>query len=210
MRSANSRKIISTEEVQRDTSHKPPRFNIQLPVGDTSPQSTEWDFIGELNKLFSVIPKEEVSYDFGDALSYLRVARVARVAHEKAAEKEFSKVPPNLTDALADLHAAREEAADEEFTSPSDLTLQNAERLLRAMHEILPCRYEVYPMPDGEIAIDAPMALGISIVAMCEPDGNALCFVHTDQSKERRRFPIAELPNDFLRHALLELGSASK
>ena len=128
----------------------------------------------------------------------------------KAKSALIEEMPPNLSDALADLHDAREEAAEEEFTSPSDLTLENAERLLRAMHEIFPCRYEVYPMPDGEIAIDAPMALGISIVAMCEPDGNALCFVHTDQSKERRRFPIAELPNDFLRHALLKLGSASK
>lgn len=128
----------------------------------------------------------------------------------KASAALNGEIPDNLSDALADLHDAREEAAEEEFTSPSDLTLQNAERLLRAMYEILPCRYEVYPMPDGEIAIDAPMALGISVVAMCEPDGNALCFVHTDQNKERRRFPIAELPNDFLRQALLELGSASK
>ena len=128
----------------------------------------------------------------------------------KAKSALIGKMPPNLADALADLHDAREEAAEEEFTSPSDLALKNAERLLRAMYDILPCRYEVYPMPDGEIAIDAPMALGISVVAMCEPDGNALCFVHTDQDKERRRFPIAELPNDFLRNALLELGSASK
>ena len=118
-------------------------------------------------------------------------------------------VPPNLADALADLRDARQEAAEEEFTVPSDLALQNAECLLRAMHEILPCRYEVYPMPDGEIAIDTPTPFGTAVIATCEPDGSALCFVHTEQDKQYRRFPIAELPNDFLRDGLLELGSAS-
>lgn len=119
------------------------------------------------------------------------------------------KVPFSLADALADLHDAREEAAEEEFSAPSDLALKNAERLLRAMHEILPCRYEVYPMPDGEVAIDAPTSFGTAVIATCEPDGNALCFVHTEQDKRYRRFPFAELPNDFLRHGILKLGSES-
>ena len=119
------------------------------------------------------------------------------------------KVPASLADALADLRDAREEAAEEEFTAPSDLVLENAERLLRAMHEILPCRYEVYPTPDGEIAIDAPTSPRTAVIAMCEPDGNALCFVHTEQDKRYRRFPIAELPNDFLRQGLMRLGNKS-
>ena len=119
------------------------------------------------------------------------------------------KIPPSLADALADLHEAREEAAEEEFTAPSDTALRNAERLLRAMHKILPCRYEVYPTPDGEIAIDAPTSYRTAVIAICEPDGNALCFVHTEQDKQYRRFPIAELPNDFLRQGLLKLGRAS-
>ena len=50
------------------------------------------------------------------------------------------EAPSTLADALADLRDVREEAAEEEFTAPSDLVLENAERLLRAMHEILPCR----------------------------------------------------------------------
>lgn len=75
------------------------------------------------------------------------------------------------------------------------------------MHEILPCRYEVYPTPDGEIAIDAPTSYGTAVIAMCEPDGNALCFVHTEQDKCYRRFPITDLPNDFLRQGLLRLGN---
>lgn len=78
------------------------------------------------------------------------------------------------------------------------------------MHAVLPCRYEVYPAPDAEIAIDAPTAPRTALIATREPDGNALCFAHTDKDKEYRRFSIAELPNEFLRRALLELAIADK
>lgn len=117
------------------------------------------------------------------------------------------EVPSTLADALADLRDAREEADEEEFIAPSDLVLENAERLLRAMHEILSCRYEVYPMPDGEITIDTPTSFGTAVIATCELDDSVLCFVHTEQDKRYRRFPIAELPNDFLRQGLLRLGN---
>lgn len=122
----------------------------------------------------------------------------------------IGKVPPNLADALADLHDAREEAAEREFIEPSDMVLKNAESLLRAMYDILPCRYEVYPMPDGEITIDTPTSFGTAVIATCELDGSVLCFVHTEQDKRYHQFPFAELPNDFLRQGLLKLGRASK
>lgn len=120
------------------------------------------------------------------------------------------EVPASLADALADLHDAREEAAEREFIEPSDMVLKNAESLLRAMYDILPCRYEVYPMPDGEIAIDTPTSFGTAVIATCELDGSVLCFVHTEQDKRYRRFSFVELPNDFLRQGLLKLGRASK
>lgn len=128
----------------------------------------------------------------------------------KAKSALIGKMPPNLADALADLYDAYEEAAEKEFTEPSGLALKNAESLLRAMYDILPCRYEVYPMPDGEIAIDTPTSFGTAVIATCELDGSVLCFVHTERDKRYRRFPFAELPNDFLRQGLLKLGRASK
>ena len=128
----------------------------------------------------------------------------------KASAALNGEVPDNLADALADLHDAREEAAEREFIEPSDMVLKNAESLLRAMYDILPCRYEVYPMPDGEITIDTPTSFGTAVIATCELDGSVLCFVHTEQDKRYRQFPFAELPNDFLRQGLLKLGRASK
>ena len=128
----------------------------------------------------------------------------------KASATLNGEVPDNLSDALTDLNDAREEAAEREFITPSDLVLKNAESLLRAMYDILPCRYEVYPMPDGEIAIDTPTPFGTAVIATCELDGSVLCFVHTEQDKRYRQFPFAELPNDFLRQGLLKLGRASK
>lgn len=122
------------------------------------------------------------------------------------ANSPIDNVPASLADALADLRAARQEAAEERFAPPSDATIQNAERLQNAMHAILPCRYEVYPTPDGEIAIDAPAKPRTAVIAICEPGGNALRFVHTDARKKRRRFPAADLPNEFLRDGLLSLA----
>ena len=61
-----------------------------------------------------------------------------------------------LNDALRDLREARDEAREEGLPQPSDTALRNAERLLREMYGISPRRFEVYPTPDGEIAIDAP------------------------------------------------------
>ena len=67
-----------------------------------------------------------------------------------------ARVPNELNDALYDLQQATDEASGEGFPAPSDIALGNAGRLLREMYGISPRRFEVYPAPDGEIAIDAP------------------------------------------------------
>ena len=61
-----------------------------------------------------------------------------------------------LEDALADLKASPDEAKEEHLPLPSDKALQSADHVLRAIYRIWPRRFEVYPMPNGEIAIDAP------------------------------------------------------
>ena len=70
---------------------------------------------------------------------------------------------PELYDALYDLQEAKDEALEEGFPVPSEMALENAERLLREMYLISPRRFEVYPTPDGEIAIDAPGGHGRSV-----------------------------------------------
>ena len=70
--------------------------------------------------------------------------------------KLFGHWHPDLCDALHDLDQAKDEAREEGFPPPSDKALGNAWRLLHAMYRVSPRRFEVYPTPDGEIAIDAP------------------------------------------------------
>lgn len=114
---------------------------------------------------------------------------------------------PDLRDALRDLDEARNEAREEGFPAPSDAALGNARRLLHAMYRMLPRRFEVYPMPDGEIAIDISGGPGRSVLLLCEPDGGALCSVNMDGAHRRARYSrMRGLPDGFVRDALAELG----
>ena len=115
-----------------------------------------------------------------------------------------------LNDALGDLRNATDEASEEAFPFPSDVALANADRLLREMHRISPRRYEVYPTPDGEIAIDAPGEHGRSVLLLCNPEGGALCLVNMNGDHRRARYVTTErLPDRFLRDALAELSNES-
>ena len=124
----------------------------------------------------------------------------------KASASLNGEVPSSLADALADLQDAREEAVEKEFTVPSDLAIENAERLLRAMYDILPWRYEVYPMSYGKVAIDAANGQGASVIALCESDGGAMWLANLKSGHRGDRCKSADdLPDVPLRDALLEL-----
>lgn len=112
-----------------------------------------------------------------------------------------------LRDALNDLDEAATEAREEEFPVPSDLALANARRLLLAMYKLSPRRFEVYPTPDGEIAIHAPGARGRSVLLLCDSDGGALCLVNMDGKHRRARYSDTDsLPDGFVREALDEVA----
>lgn len=81
-------------------------------------------------------------------------------------ESVAGRVSPELNEGLYDLRQATDEAIEEGFLVPSGIALENADRLLREMYGISPRRFEVYPTPDGEIAIDVPGAWTISSVAV--------------------------------------------
>ncbi len=113
---------------------------------------------------------------------------------------------PDLYDALRDLEEARIEAREEKFPIPSDIAIGNARRLLRAMYMILPRRFEVYPTPDGGIAIDVRGGQGYAALLLCESDGGVLCLVSMNGVHRRARYSDAHtLPDGFVREALLEL-----
>lgn len=78
------------------------------------------------------------------------------------------------------------------------------------MYEISPWRFEVYPTPDGEIAIDAPNGQGSSVILLCDSDGGALCMAHLNGNHRSQRYSTADaLPDDFLREALTDLKRES-
>lgn len=113
-----------------------------------------------------------------------------------------------LSEALSDLGEVGQESQEEGFPTPSDVAIENVNRLLQEMYRILPRRFEVYPTPDGEIAIDAPGGYGRSVILLCDSAGGALCLVNMDGNHRRKRYSNANtLPDEFLRTALIELGS---
>ena len=116
------------------------------------------------------------------------------------------EVYPNLRDALHDLDEVKNEAREDEFLVPSDVAVGNARRLLHAMYRIVPRRFEVYPMPDGEIVIDVPGGPGRSVLLLCGLDGDALCSVNMNGVHRSARYSSARgLPDGFVREALAEL-----
>ena len=84
--------------------------------------------------------------------------------------------PVRLADALRDLEEVKDEAREKDFPTPTDLASKNANRLLKEMYPLSRRRFEVYPMPDGEIAIDASDGQGSSVLLLCDSDGGALCL----------------------------------
>ena len=128
----------------------------------------------------------------------------------KALKQGQMLTQPKLQKALQDLREARDEAREEEFPEPSDTAIANAERLLKALYAIAPQRFEVYPTPDGAIAIDAPGGYGRSFIAFCEPTGGALCMLNMDGEHRSARYEtMRTLPDGFVREALAELGQAA-
>ena len=113
----------------------------------------------------------------------------------------------DLQDTLLDLDRVTAEAREEGLPIPSDLALANARRLLLAIYRLSPQRFEVYPTPDGEVAIDAPGGQGRSVLLLCDSDGTALCLVNMNGRHRRARYSDTNLlPDGFVREALDELA----
>lgn len=116
-------------------------------------------------------------------------------------------LPQDMEAALADLRATTAEAKEEGYPPPTQLALSNAKRILRRMYALSPTRLEVYPTPDGEVAIVAPGNSRSSVMVLCGSNGDALCMVNMDGVHRRARYSVADhLPDGFLRDALEELG----
>ena len=122
---------------------------------------------------------------------------------ENATEED---VPAPLAEALRDLNEINDEADEEGIARPSESTIANADRLLRATYNILPRQYLVELLPEGVIAITIPGGFRRSVALLCESDGSALCSVNMNGKHRRKRYPHTDqLPDTFIREALSEL-----
>ncbi len=116
--------------------------------------------------------------------------------------------PTDLADALRDLDEVRDEAREEGFPEPSEPAVDNAGRLLRRMFAISRRRYEIYPTPDGEVALDAPDGRGQSVLLLCASAGGVQCLVDAKTGHRRAAYAAAAvLPDGFLDEALAELDA---
>ena len=141
---------------------------------------------------------ERLSKAFPDALVGLKQI-------DEDAGKE--DLPLQLANALRDLDELNDEAAEEGIAPPSESAIANADRLLRAIYDILPRQYLVELLPEGIIAITVPGGFRRSVMLLCESDSGALCSVNMNGEHRRKRYAHADqLPDRFLSEALSELG----
>lgn len=122
------------------------------------------------------------------------------------ASRGAERFPVLLVEAFHDLHQVVEEAGEQGFPEPSEVATGNAASLLRRMFALSSRRYEIYPTPDGEVAIDAPDGHGQSVLVLCSSGGGVLCLVNVKTGHRRARYSsAANLPDGFVREALADL-----
>lgn len=116
------------------------------------------------------------------------------------------ELAPVLLEAFHDLDQIVEEAGEQGFPEPSEVATRNAASLLKRMFALSSRRYEIYPTPDGEVAIDAPDGHGQSVLVLCSSSGGVLCLVNVKAGHRRARYSsAATLPDRFVREALADL-----
>ena len=114
--------------------------------------------------------------------------------------------PLALENALQDLNRIPREAPEDGHLEPAKVTVENAKHLLSRMYEISPRRYEVYLLPDGDIAIDGAGMNGKRVVVLCEAGGGVLCLASPRNPNLSTSHPSAHnVPDDFLHEALATL-----
>ena len=98
------------------------------------------------------------------------------------------------------------EAQSEGYEIPGSIAIVNAEYIIRRIFDDLLCPFEVYPMPDGEVAIDVTNGNGSSVLILCCSNGSTLCCVNIDGNHRRAHYSNSDaLPDSFMCEALEEL-----
>ena len=111
-----------------------------------------------------------------------------------------------LAQALDELDQIVDEAESEGYEIPNSIAIVNAEIIVKRIYDNLLHPFQVYPMPDGEVAIDVTNDNGSSVLILCCSDGGTLCFVNINGNQRRAHYANSNtLPDGFIREALEEL-----
>ena len=115
--------------------------------------------------------------------------------------------PSDLQSALDDLSEVIEEAEEKGYQIPTETAITEAKRLLGTMYEIAPQRFEVYPMPEGEITIDATNEIGHYLMLLVASDGSARFLTKSASGCSRKHFESTDdITSELLRETFLEIG----
>ena len=99
-----------------------------------------------------------------------------------------------------------DEAESEGYEIPNSTAIDNAEYIIKRIYDEFSHPFQVYPMPDGEVAIDVTDEDGSSVLILCCPDGGTLCFVNINGNQRRAHYSNSDaLPDGFMHEALEEL-----
>ena len=140
--------------------------------------------------------------DHEDTLSNLLYQAAMRWLEEFYSSRSLQ---PNLEAALNDLTELESEARDAGYLIPSSIAINSARYLVNEMHRIRPLRYHIYPMPDGEVAIDGGEQ-GTRIGVFCYPDGEIQYIGWVNgECVEEHSTEVRRIPSGFLLRALSEL-----
>ena len=121
---------------------------------------------------------------------------------------EGRPVTKELAEAREDLLRVFQEAEEEGYPRPTELAFNAAARLLTTMYAISPRRFEVYPTPDAEIAIDTAPRPGKSLIVLCDSDGEVLYLLYIDGCQESERLRSVDDLSLKALHRLLSAASA--
>ncbi|MCY4189284.1 MAG: hypothetical protein OXD30_12455 [Bryobacterales bacterium] len=122
-----------------------------------------------------------------------------------------SPLATGLRASLRDLDDVPAEAGEEGFPQPARLALTTARRLLQELYTLRPSRLDVYPTPDGEVALVLRGGRRRSVLVLCGSSGSVLCSVNLDGKHRRASYDTAaSLPDGFVREAVRDLGELGR
>ena len=185
-------------------------YHEKLGIIDVSTRSEAVQFWVE-PAMFTVVPGHEILIDDDTHIAMLKAPLRAIMHRRLGLRGSKTRLSVGPLEALKGLENIGEDALSMGYAVPDAVVVEEARRILHAMHDYrqLPC--DAYSMSDGRVGIGVNGGLGRSILLVCEPGGKALCVVTIDRVSRRARYDDSSfLPDDFVKQGLRQLSSGKK